>query len=425
MSGDFLRNRQDSRVQVAKDQQSTPWPLDPLNPGTLQKTSASIQRIKNHHQEHSMTTSPLYASTAINGLPLANRFVRSATWEGMATVDGKVTPRLTETMVALAEGGVGLIVSGHAYVTTIGQASPFQMGLYDDSLIEGLAAMTAAVHEAGGRIVAQLAHAGTFALEKAIGTAPVAASVFDGLAKTPRTELSTDDISDLKQAYVDAARRAKAAGFDGIQLHSAHGYLLSQFLSPWFNRRTDAYGGAVDNRVRIHEEIIRAIREAVSDDYPLLVKLNCEDFAEGGLTLEESIQAASAMVVAGLDAIELSGGLLTGGKRSPSRANINKPEKEAYFQEAARAFKKALDVTLILVGGIRSPEVAERLLADGTADYFSMSRPLIREPDLVSRWQSGDRSPARCLSDNLCFRPGMMGKGIYCVTEERKEAQRK
>ena len=118
-----------------------------------------------------------------------------------------------------------------------------------------------------------------------------------------------------------------------------------------------------------------------------------------------------------------TGGLLTGGKLSPSRPNINKPEKEAYFQEAAKAFKKALDVPLILVGGIRSPEVAERLLADGTADYFSMSRPLIREPDLVNRWQSGDRSPARCLSDNLCFRPGMMGKGIYCVTEERKEAQ--
>ena len=370
-----------------------------------------------------MTTSPLYASTTINSLTLANRFVRSATWDGMATVDGRVTPQLTETMETLARGGVGLIVSGHAYVAKIGQASPFQMGIYDDDLIEGLAAMTAAVHEAGGRIVAQLAHAGTFALEKAIGTAPVAASVFDGLAKTPRVELSIDNIADLKQAYVAAARRARAAGFDGIQLHSAHGYLLSQFLSPWFNRREDAYGGSVDNRVRIHVEIIQAIREAVGDDYPLLIKLNCEDFAEGGLTVEESIAAARQMAAAGLDAVELSGGLITGGKLSPSRPNINKPEKEAYFQEAANAFKKALDVPLILVGGIRSPEVAERLLADGTADYFAMSRPLIREPGLVNRWQSGDRSPARCISDNLCFRPGRTGKGIYCVTEERKEAQ--
>ena len=126
---------------------------------------------------------------------------------------------------------------------------------------------------------------------------------------------------------------------------------------------------------------------------------------------------------AGLDAIELSGGLLTGGKLSPSRFNINTEEKEAYFKEAAQAFKTALDVPLILVGGIRSLDVAEGLFKSGTADYFSMSRPLIREPDLVNRWQSGDRSPARCLSDNLCFRPGMMGKGIYCVTEERMETQ--
>ncbi|WP_319522565.1 NADH:flavin oxidoreductase [uncultured Desulfosarcina sp.] len=370
-----------------------------------------------------MTPSSLFEPTTINGLSLPNRFVRSATWEGMATVDGRVTPKLTETIVALARGGVGLIVSGHAYVTKIGQASPFQMGIYDDALIEGLASMAAAVHEAGGRIVAQLAHAGTFALEKAIGTAPLAVSVFDGLAQTPRAELSSDDIAALKEAYVAAAKRAKTAGFDGIQLHSGHGYLLSQFLSPWFNRRTDDYGGPVGNRARIHTEIIRAIREAVGEDFPLLVKLNCEDFTEGGLTVEESLAAASAMAAAGMDAIELSGGTITSGKLSPSRSNINKPEKEAYFQEAAKTFKQNLDIPLILVGGIRSPEVAERLLADGSADYFSMSRPLIREPDLVNRWKSGDRSPARCISDNLCFRPGMMGKGIYCVTKERMKAQ--
>jgi 2,4-dienoyl-CoA reductase-like NADH-dependent reductase (Old Yellow Enzyme family) len=365
--------------------------------------------------------STLFEPTVINTLPLPNRFVRSATWEGMATADGQVTPKLTDTMVALAQGGVGLIISGHAYVQQVGQASPFQMGFYDDSLIAGLQSMTAAVHAAGGRIVAQLAHAGNFAMEKAIDRPPVVASAFDGLAKTPRSELSASDIDDLKAAYVTAARRAQAAGFDGIQLHSAHGYLFSQFLSPWFNRRSDDYGGSLDNRVRLHVETIQAIREAVGDDFPILVKLNCEDFAEGGLTVADSISAARQMVAAGLDAVELSGGLLTGGKLSPSRPNINTPEKEAYFQEAARAFKQALDVPLILVGGGRSPEVAERLLEDQTADYCAMSRPLIREPDLIKRWQSGDRSPARCLSDNMCFRPGMTGKGIYCVTAERQE----
>jgi 2,4-dienoyl-CoA reductase-like NADH-dependent reductase (Old Yellow Enzyme family) len=368
-----------------------------------------------------MTASLLFEPSTINGMNLANRFVRSATWEGMATVDGRVTPKLIDTMVALATGGVGLIVSGHAYVSKIGQASPWQLGIYDNNLIDGLRSMTNAVHAAGGKIVAQLAHAGHFALEKAISTPPVVASNFEGLAQTPRTELSAADIQGLKTMYVEAAQRAQTAGFDGIQLHSAHGYLFSQFLSPWFNRRTDDYGGTIDNRIRIHVETIRAIRIAVGEDYPMLVKMNCEDFSNGGLTVAESVQAAEQMVAAGLDAIELSGGLLTGGKLSPSRPNINKKEKEAYFKDAAQAFKKELNVPLILVGGIRSLDVAERLLDAGVADYFSMSRPLIREPDLIKRWQSGDRTRARCLSDNLCFRPGMTGKGIYCVTEERSD----
>lgn len=367
-----------------------------------------------------MTTHALFESTTINGMALKNRFIRSATWEGMATEDGRVTQKLIDTMVALATGGVGLIISGHAYVSPVGQASPWQLGIYDDNLIDGLRPMTDAVHAAGGRIVAQLAHAGHFALKKAIGTAPMVASAFDGLAKTPRAELSEADIRNLKNAYVAAARRAQAAGFDGIQLHSAHGYLLSQFLSPWFNRRTDAYGGSLDNRVRIHVETIRAIRQAVGNDFPLLVKMNCEDFSDGGLTVTDSMAAAGQMVAAGLDAIELSGGLLTGGKLSPSRPNINTEEKEAYFKDAAKAFKKALDVPLILVGGLRSLDVAEGQFKSGTADYFSMSRPLIREPDLINRWQSGDHSRARCLSDNLCFRPGMTGEGIYCVTKERE-----
>ncbi|WP_319406567.1 NADH:flavin oxidoreductase [uncultured Desulfosarcina sp.] len=372
-----------------------------------------------------MTASTLFESSNINGMTLVNRFVRSATWEGMATEDGRVTPKLIDTMVALAAGGIGLIISGHAYVAKNGQASPWQLGIYDDSLIDGLKAMTDAVHAAGGRIVAQLAHAGHFALEKAIGTPPVVVSDFDGLSQAPRTELSVAAIQLLKNDYVDAARRARTAGFDGIQLHSAHGYLLSQFLSPWFNRRSDDYGGTINNRVRIHAEIIRAIRKTVGTDYPILVKMNCEDFSEGGLTVAESIAAAGQMVSAGLDAIELSGGLLTGGKLSPSRPNIDKSEKEAYFKDAARAFKGEVDVPLILVGGIRSLDVAERLLDAGTADYFSMSRPLIREPGLIKRWQSGNRTRARCLSDNLCFGPGLAGKGIYCVTEERIDQKMK
>ena len=245
-----------------------------------------------------MTKKHLFDASTINGMHLANRFVRSATWEGMATQDGQVTPQLTDTMVALAIGGVGLIISGHTYVTREGQASPWQLGIYEDSQIDGLKSMTAAVHAAGGKIVVQLAHAGHFALEKAIGTVPVVASNFEGLAQAPRTELSVVDIQDLENSYTEAAQRACDAGFDGIQLHSAHGYLFSQFLSPWFNRRTDEYGGTIDNRVRIHVETIRAIRQAVGEDFPILVKMNCEDYSEGGLTVAESILAAEKMVAA-------------------------------------------------------------------------------------------------------------------------------
>ena len=368
-----------------------------------------------------MSSSPLFESGTINGMTLANRFIRSATWEGMATDKGAVTPRLIDTMVRLAEGGVGLIISGHAYVAPEGQASPFQLGIHDDTLVEGLSTMTRAVHAAGGRIVAQLAHAGNFALEKATGMTPMVVSDFEGLAQTPRHAMTLADIRSLKAAYVAAARRAQDAGFDGIQLHSAHGYFLSQFLSPLFNRRDDEYGKSIENRTRIHVEIIRDIREAVGEGFPLLVKLNCEDFADGGLTVEDSIAAALLMASAGLDAIELSGGTILGGKLSPSRPNINKPEKEAYFRNAANALKTKLDIPLILVGGIRSADVAEALLGNGTADFFAMSRPLIREPDLINRWKSGDRTPARCLSDNLCFGPGLTGKGICCVTEKREK----
>ena len=365
--------------------------------------------------------STMFESTTINGLTLPNRFIRSATWLGLATAEGAVTPDLTSAMETLAKGGVGLIISGHAYVARAGQAGPRQLGIYSDDLIPGLKEMVAAVHSAGGKIVAQLAHAGYFAASKLSGLTPWAASSEVDLMEGERHTISADDIAGLVQSYADAAKRALAAGFDGIQIHSAHGYLLSQFLSPLFNRRDHQYGGALTNRVRLHLEVIEAVRAIVGANYPVLIKLNCSDFVDGGVTLEDTLAAARELENAGIDAIELSGGLLRTSLMgpSPSRVGINKPAKEAYHQEEARAFKAAVNLPLILVGGLRSFEVAEKLVSEGTADYIAMSRPLIREPDLIARWQAGDRRPAECLSDNLCFRPGMVGDGVYCVTAEK------
>jgi len=363
--------------------------------------------------------SKLFAATAINGMKLANRFVRSATWEGLATADGAVTPRLIETMVGLAKGGVGLIISSHAYVSKEGQGTPWQLGIHNDGLIPGLQELTDAVHKNGGKILLQLAHAGNFAKENLIEQPPLVVSDFAGLADTERKEITRDEIQKLITAYTKAAVRAKKAGFDGVQIHSAHGYLLSQFLSPVFNQRQDEYGGSIQNRVRVHLEIYHSVREAVGPDFPILIKINCADFIENGLDSKDSIEAIKLIASAGFDAIELSGGFISGGKLSPSRPGINSHDKEACFQTYALEVKKEISIPLILVGGMRSIEIAEQIILEGTAEYISMSRPFIREPNLINRWKSGDRQKAKCTSDNLCFLPGFKGKGVYCVTEER------
>ena len=365
--------------------------------------------------------SKLFEPGEINGMTLANRFVRSATWEGMAADDGACTPKLIDLMAGLAKGGVGLIISSHAYVSPEGQASPWQIGVYDDKLMPGLAAMAAAVHENGGKIVMQLAHAGYFAHAKLTGQTPIAPSSVEGFAKGPRRAMKAADIQGVVEACGAAAIRAQTAGFDGVQIHSAHGYLLSQFLSPAFNHRQDEYGGNIENRARLLIAVLREIRQAVGDDYPVLVKLNCQDFIENGLQREDALQAGKMLVENGIDAIELSGGMLFNPKLSASRMGITSEEKEAYFQNEASKFKEKIDVPLILIGGNRSFHVAERLVSEDIADYISMSRPLIREPDLINRWQSGDLSKAACVSDNMCFMPAMKGKGIYCLTKEKEQ----
>ena len=365
----------------------------------------------------------LFEHSSINGMKLANRFVRSATWEGMAADDGACTPQLIELMAELAKGGIGFIISSHAYVSPAGQAGPWQLGVYNDALVPGLAAMAKAVHDNGGKIVLQLAHAGFFANAKLTGQTPMAPSNVEGFSKSPRQEMTAEDIRDVVQAYGAAAKRAQNAGFDGVQIHAAHGYLLSQFLSPAFNRRNDAYGGDIRQRATALLEVLQQIRHTVGREYPVLVKMNCHDFIENGLVVEDSLEVATMLEAEGIDAIELSGGVLVGGKLSPSRMGIKSAEKEAYFQDDARAFKEKLGVPLILVGGNRSFQVAERLINEGMADYVSMCRPLIREPALINRWRAGDLSKATCLSDNMCFKPAMKGDGIYCLTEERERKQ--
>jgi 2,4-dienoyl-CoA reductase-like NADH-dependent reductase (Old Yellow Enzyme family) len=362
----------------------------------------------------------LFEPSVINGMKLANRFVRSATWEGMATPEGKSTDRLADMMAALAEGGVGLIITGHCYVSREGQAGPWQLGSCDDSALPGLTHMAEAVHRCGGKIALQLAHAGANANAALSGLEPIGPSAsYQNGAATCR-EMTREDIGRVVQAFAQAAGRARRAGFDAVQIHAAHGYLLSQFLSPRTNRRRDEYGGSLANRGRAVLEVLRAIRQAVGRDYPVLIKLNAEDFIEGGFSVEDMLELSALLEKAGIDAIEMSGGTVSKeSKYSPSRLGVVPTENEGYYRDAARRFKQQIRVPLMLVGGIRSLDMAERLAAEGTTDYLALCRPLICEPGLVNRWKSGDMARSRCLSDNVCFRPARAGEGLRCLLGEK------
>ncbi|MGC8494149.1 MAG: NADH:flavin oxidoreductase [Syntrophobacteraceae bacterium] len=369
--------------------------------------------------------SKLFEKTNIKSLTIPNRFVRSATWEGMATDEGACPRKLIDLMVQLAQGGVGLIISGHTYVRAEGKAGPWQLGVYDDDLIPGLTEMASAVHEEGGKIVMQLAHAGCQAARGLTGQEALGPSVMTDKEGPINREMTREDIGKVVEAFGNGAARAEKAGFDGVQIHAAHGYLLSQFISPFFNRRKDEYGGTLENRVRIILEVFRAIKARVQSDYPVMIKMNSQDFVDGGLSGEEAIKIAAILAESGIDAVELSGGTSYSGKLSPVRpGKLDSGGQEVYYRNEAEQYKKSVSVPLMLVGGIRSFEVAERLVEDGTTDYISLCRPLIREPHLVNRWKSGDLRKASCLSDNQCFRPGMAGEGIYCVVEKKEKQKR-
>jgi 2,4-dienoyl-CoA reductase-like NADH-dependent reductase (Old Yellow Enzyme family) len=338
----------------------------------------------------------------------------------MAKPDGSCPRKLTDLMVRLAKGGVGLIITSHAYVSREGQAGLGQLGIYSEELVSGLTVMADAVHSAGGKIAVQLAHAGCHADPDLTGQMPLGPSSIKGEGMPNCREMTGDDFRMVAESFGKAAARAQKAGFDAVQIHAAHGFLLSEFLSPFYNKRSDRYGGSVENRARLLLEVAHNIRDEVGDKFPVMVKMNSEDFVTGGLTVEEMLEVASNLESARIDAVELSGGTRYSGDYIPVRLRrLDAENMEVYYLEAARKFKEKVKVPLMLVGGIRSYAVAERIIREGIADYVSLSRPLIREPDLVNRWKSGDTGKAKCLSDNLCFEPARAGEGLYCVVEKR------
>jgi 2,4-dienoyl-CoA reductase-like NADH-dependent reductase (Old Yellow Enzyme family) len=337
----------------------------------------------------------------------------------MCDARGASTDKLVNYYRELARGGVGLIISGYSYVREDGKQLTGKMGLYSDDLVPALQLLTSAVHEEDGLVFCQLVHAGGQTSSKVIGKQPLAPSAvaFPSYGELPG-EMTRQDIIEIVAAFGAAAQRAKRAGFDGIQLHGAHGYLINQFLSPLSNQRTDEYGGSPANRMRFLEEVTGSVRAAVGPGFPVTIKLTATDHLEGGFGVEEAVTVARRLEELGIDAIEVSSGTPASGKLSPVRQGIDSPEKEAYNAEYSRLISRALGIPVMTVGGLRSCDVMRRMLWEGDAELFSLSRPLIREADLPRKWQDNDSHVATCISCNGCFRPGLKEGGIYCIVEK-------
>jgi 2,4-dienoyl-CoA reductase-like NADH-dependent reductase (Old Yellow Enzyme family) len=235
-------------------------------------------------------------------------------------------------------------------------------------------------------------------------------------------EMTGEDIEKLISDYVAAVLRAREAGFDAVQFHGAHGYGISQFLSPVYNRRTDEWGGSPENRRRFLLEVIKRSRRAAGKDYPLLIKLGVMDDEEGGVTLDEGLETAWRIEAAGIDAIEVSSGV---GGTSVRIVRRDAPE-DAYFRDRAAAVKRAVGVPVMAVGGIRSLEMAEDIVKSGDADIISMCRSFIRQPDIVARWKRGERERATCITCNKCFSVLSRGGLLECgedIHQRRRKAR--
>lgn len=363
----------------------------------------------------------LWDDIKVGSLQIRNRFVRSATWEGMCDERGCPTTRLADCYRDLARGGVGLIVTGYTYVHPKGKQMVGTLGLHSDDTLPCLNDLTDAVHQEGGAVFCQLFHAGAQTSTRIIGEQPVApSSVASPFYSGVPREMTPGEISEVVEGFGQAARRAKEGGFDGVQLHGAHGYLINQFLSPLTNRRDDDYGGSRDNRFRFLEKIYFAVRQEVGPGYPVTLKLTGSDNLEGGIGIEDAVDTARRLEKLGIDAIEVSAGTSGSGDGVPVRKGINREEKEAYNADFARRIREAVDIPVMLVGGLRSFSVIQRLYGEGCADMFSLSRPLIREPALVKRWKEEPEHRSTCISCNKCFRPGMREGGIYCVIDKNQ-----
>lgn len=385
-----------------------------------------------------------YAPAKLNGLALRNRIIKTATYEGMCP-GGWPSEDLTRHHVAFAKGGVGMTTVAYCAVSPRGRTFADQMAMSEE-LVPHLRALTDAVHEHGAAVSIQLGHCGGFSKNKEIERphprGPSKMVNTYGLASGLPTihAMDEEDIQDVIDDFARSARQAKESGFDAIELHLGHGYLLSQWLSPATNKRKDRWGGSLENRMRLPVAVIRAAREAVGDTFPIIAKTNLSDGFKGGLTVEEAIGIAKTLEAEPVDALLMSGGfvsrtpfyLLRGDTPIRGMVSVEKnwlqkvllaiagpfvmrkyDFEELFFLEYAKRVRAAVTMPLILLGGVVSRENLADAMKEGF-DFVAMGRALIANPTLIDDFQAGRQSRSPCIHCNECMVEMDRG-GVRCI----------
>ena len=362
--------------------------------------------------------SVLFEPYEFSGIKVRNRFVRSATVNNLTNKENRFTPEHRKLYTDLARGGAGLIIAGvHRPKREWFLGHVYQQPCLDvPGIEEEMRALVDEVHGQGAAFVCQISP--PFMIN---GKHVSGASTDLSIVPEP---LNEEDIAEIKGAYRNAGKVIQGAGCDGVQLHCCHNDVLSRMISPLFNQRKDQYGGSVENRARLVLELVQELKEGAGEDFPVMIKMNASDFREGGMTIDAAAEIAAILTTGGICAIEPSSG---GAEASytPSGPIAKDEWHEGYLIEYAARIKEAVDVPVMVVGGLRDLEMMEEVVETGKGDLISMCRPFIREPDLINRWLSGDTSPSTCESCDGCLKETMRGRKLRCVQVTRVDGTRK